>query len=304
MKIAYVYPGQGAQHAGMGMELYEYSKIYKDVFDMLCEESAFGLKNAVITGENLSLTEYTQPALYTMGMALTAMFEEKGVKPFCCAGLSLGEYGALSAAGSLDIKDGVKLLRKRGAYMQEAVPAGVGTLAAIIGIGFDTVKEVADETGVYVSNYNLEQQIVIGGEVALVEKACALAKEKGAKLTKVLDVSAPFHTPMLKSAGEKLYTELVKTQFKPLKAEAYANYTGKPYSACMDIADTLKMQVTSTVLWFNCMTGMDAQGIDLYLELGPGNTLAGMIKKVNKDANVISVNKPQDFEKAIDAVKG
>lgn len=303
MKIAYVYPGQGAQHAGMGMELYEYSAIYKKVFDRLCEESGFDLKNAVITGENLSLTEYTQPALYAMGMAVTAMFEDKGVKPDVCAGLSLGEYGALAAAGSLDMKDGVKLLRKRGAFMQEAVPAGVGTLAAIIGIGIDAVKEVADETGVYVSNYNLEQQIVVGGEVALVEKACTLAREKGAKLTKILDVSAPFHTPMLKSAGDKLYAELAKTQFKPLKAEVYANYTGRPYNEGMNIADALKMQVTSTVLWFNCIKGMDAQGIDLYLELGPGNTLAGMIKKVNKDANVISVNKPQDFEKALDAIQ-
>lgn len=303
MKIAYIFPGQGAQHAGMGMEFYESSPVYKKVFDELAEASGFDLKNTVVTGENLSMTEFTQPALYAMGMGLCAMLEEKGIKPDVCAGLSLGEYGALSAAGSLGVKDGVKLLRKRGAFMQEAVPAGVGTLAAIIGLGLDAVKEVAKEGGVYVSNYNLDTQIVIGGEVALVEKACELAKEKGAKLTKILDVSAPFHTPMLQSAGEKLAAELSQVAFGPLNAQVYANVTGVKYAADTDIRQALEKQVYSTVLWYDCMKGMLADGVDVFLELGPGNTLAGMLKKADRAANIISVNKPEDFEKALNACK-
>ena len=302
MKIAYVFPGQGAQQANMGMDFCDYSPAYKKVFETLCEESGFDLKNAIVTGENLSMTEYTQPALYTMGMALTAMLEEKGVAPAICAGLSLGEYGALSAAGSLNILDGVKLLRKRGRFMQEAVPAGQGTLAAIIGLNLEAVKEVAAAAGVYVSNYNLEQQIVVGGETALVEKACVLAKEKGAKLTKMLDVSAPFHTPMLKGAGEKLGAELAKVAFAAPGCAVYANCTGKTYGAGDDIRGSLETQVSSTVLWYDCMAGMAADGVDLYLELGPGSTLAAMIKKVDKQAKVISVNTPKDFESALEAI--
>lgn len=303
MKIAYIFPGQGAQHAGMGLEFYAASPVYREVFDSLAAASGLPLKQAMETGENLSLTEYTQPALFTMGMGIAAMLAEKGVKADICAGLSLGEYGALCAAGAIGAQDGVQLLRKRGRFMQEAVPAGVGGLAAIIGLGMDAVKEVADVTGTYVTNYNLEQQIVIGGEIGLLEKACALAKEKGAKLTKMLEVSAPFHTPLLKSAGDKLYEELKKTEIKPLGAEVYANVTGKKYTADADIAKTLALQVTSTVMWYECMKGMAEDGIDLYLELGPGNTLAAMLKKVSKEANVVSVNNPAELEKALSMLK-
>lgn len=302
MKIAYIFPGQGAQHAGMGAEFYQTSAVYREVFDALAEASGLPLKQAVETGENLSLTEYTQPALYAMGMGITAMLGEKGVKPSVLAGLSLGEYGALSAAGAIEMKDGVQLLRKRGAFMQEAVPAGVGGLAAVIGLGFAAVKEVADETGTYVTNYNLEQQIVIGGELRLLEKACARAKEKGAKLTKMLDVSAPFHTPLLKSAGEKLHIELKKTKISAPAVDVYANVTGKKYGPGTDIAAILAEQVTATVMWYECMKGMVEEGVDLYLELGPGSTLAAMLKKVHKEANVISVNNMAEFEKALQAL--
>jgi [acyl-carrier-protein] S-malonyltransferase len=302
MKIAYIYPGQGAQHAGMGMEFYHADPVYKAMFDELEAASGLPLKATVETGENIALTEYTQPVLYAMGMGLTAMLEKRGVKPDVCAGLSLGEYGALSAAGALDPKDGVLLLRKRGMFMQEAVPAGVGGLAAIVGLTFDAVKEVADASGVTVSNYNLENQIVVGGELSLLEKACGLAKEKGAKLTKMLEVSAPFHTPMLKPAGEKLASELEKVAFKPLKAEVYANVTGEKYAKDADIRKILADQVSSTVMWYNCMKGMIADGVELYLELGPGSTLAAMLKKIDRGANVVSVNTPADFEKVLEMI--
>jgi len=304
MKIAYIYPGQGAQHAGMGAEFYSADPVYKAVFDELEEACGLPLKHTVETGENISLTEYTQPVLYAMGMGITAMLEKKGIKPDVAAGLSLGEYGALSAAGALEPKDGVRLLRKRGMYMQEAVPAGVGGLAAIIGLNIAQVREVAEASGVTVSNYNLEQQIVVGGELELLQKACDLAREKGAKLTKMLEVSAPFHTPMLKSAGDKLASELEKVQIKPLHAEVYANVTGEKYAPDADIKKSLSMQVYSTVMWYNCMKGMLNDGVELYLELGPGSTLAAMLKKLDKSANVVSVNNPAEFEKALACVNG
>ena len=213
-KIAFIFPGQGAQYIGMGKELFENIEVCKNIFNIADKELNFELSKLCFEGqeEELNITENTQPAILTTSIAALMALKEKGIKCDVTAGLSLGEYSALVCSGAMDFKDAVKLVKKRGRFMQEAVPVGIGTMAAILGLEADLVEEACSEARtagiVELANLNCPGQIVIAGEIAAVELACEKAKEKGAKRAMLLSVSAPFHTSMLKPAAEKLEIEL------------------------------------------------------------------------------------------------
>ena len=254
-KLAFVFAGQGAQTVGMGKELADNFECAAKVFDEASEALGFDVKDMIFNGDNetLMITENTQPTVVTMSIAALRVLEEKGIKPDVVAGLSLGEYSAHIASGSIDFADGVRLVRKRGKYMQTEVPVGVGAMAAIIALSADDVKaccEEASKLGVCSpANFNCPGQIVVSGEAAAVEKCCELAKEKGAKRAVKLAVSAPFHCSMLVGAGEKLAKELENVEVKDMSIPVITNVTADYIASNDDIKPYLIKQVSSSVLW-------------------------------------------------------
>lgn len=294
-KIAFLFPGQGAQYVGMGKQIaYEY-RAASDVFDQASESLGMDMKKLVFEGDEaaLKITENTQPAIVTTSIACLMPLAEEGIKPDFTAGLSLGEYSAHVASGAMDFKTAVSLVRKRGKYIQEAVPLGVGTMAAIIGLSADDVKECCKKASGYgtvePSNFNCPGQISISGEVKAVEKAMELCSMKGAKRTVPLSVSAPFHCSLLKRAGERLDKELENVRFMDFKTPLVSNVTARVVKSSMDIRDTLVKQVYSPVLWEDSIRFMLEQGVDTFVEIGPGKVLSGFVKKICKEARCFNV---------------
>ena len=228
---------------------------------------------------------------------------EKGIKPDFTAGLSLGEYSGHVASGTMDFKTAVSLVRKRGKYMQEAVPLGVGTMAAILGLSVDDVIECCSKASEYgivePANFNCPGQIVIAGEVKAVEKAMELCTEKGAKRAIKLAVSAPFHCSMLKPAGDKLAEELEKVQFSDIKIPVVANSTAKAVTSSGEAKDLLIKQVSNPVLWENSVNYMIEQGVDTFIEIGPGKVLGGFVKKINKEAGIYNIEDMDSLDKTL-----
>ena len=256
--------------------------------------------------ETLMITENTQPAILTMSIAALAAVNTLGIKPDVVAGLSLGEYSAHVAAGSMDFAEAVRLVKMRGKFKQEEVPLGVGTMAAILGLEPDAVREIcktASEKGIVEpANFNCPGQITVAGEIAAVEYACELAKEQGAKRAMLLPVSAPFHCSMLKSAGEKLKAELTKVRISDLQIPLITNVTADYVKDCAEIKDLLVRQVSSSVLFEDSLRRMMADGVDTFIEIGPGKALSGFVKKISKEVAIYNVEDLASLEKLKDAL--
>ena len=307
-KLAFVFAGQGAQAVGMSKELAENFLVADKVFDEASEALGFDIKDMIWNGdsETLMITENTQPTVVTMSVAALRVMEEKDIKPDVVAGLSLGEYTAHIASGSIDFADGVRLVKKRGKYMQEEVPVGKGAMAAIIALSADDVIaccEKASALGVCSpANFNCPGQIVVSGEIAAVEKCCELAKEKGAKRALKLPVSAPFHCSMLIGAGEKLSKELENVSVKDMRIPVITNVTADYVASKEDIKPLLIKQVSSSVKWEESIRRMMADGVDTFVEIGPGKALSSFIKKISKDVRVFNVEDIASLEKTIEGL--
>lgn len=303
MKIAFVFSGQGAQYLEMGKEFYANSLMFKQKIDLASEILNLDLPHIMFEEEELlNQTEYTQPIILAMSVAISDMIKaEFNIKPEMCAGLSLGEYTALVESGALDFETALKLVRKRGKLMQEAVPTGVGAMTAVMGMDRETVRKVCLEAskvaGVYPANYNMPGQIVIGGYKEGVSKAEELLKEAGAKRLIPLKVSGPFHTPLLEEASVNLEKVLKETTFNQMEIPVITNVTGKTISTEEDIIPTLTKQVMSPVYFEDCVKTMIDSGIDTFIEIGPGKTLSSFIKKIDKTVAIQNVDNEKTLEK-------
>lgn len=303
-KIAFIFPGQGAQKAGMGKDFYDNSEIVRNIFDQASENLGLDMK-ALCFEENdlLDQTEYTQAALVTTCLSIAKVLEEKGLVPDVTAGLSLGEYCAISVAGGMKVEDAIKLVRIRGQLMQNTVPLGKGAMSAVLGMDSTQIEQViADMEGVSIANYNCPGQIVITGETAAVAQAGEALKEAGAKRIMPLKVSGPFHSPMLSEAGEALGKELEKIELEALKVPYVTNVTAEQIEDISETKALLAKQVASSVRWQQSMENMIANGVDTFVEVGPGRTLAGFLKKINRDVTVYNVAAWDDVEKVVGAL--
>ncbi|ABY93010.1 ACP S-malonyltransferase [Thermoanaerobacter brockii subsp. lactiethylicus] len=309
MKVAFIYPGQGAQYAGMGKEIYQKYQEAREIFERADEALGFSISKLCFEGpeEELMKTENTQPAILTVSVALTKVLQKRGIKAEVTAGLSLGEYSSLVLAEALDFEDAVRLVKNRGKYMQEVVPQGVGTMAAILGLENEAVEEIcriASQVGIVEpANYNCPGQLVISGEVKAVEKAVELAKEKGAKRAVVLAVSAPFHCSMLKKAGELLEKDLEKIEIKELKIPVISNVTAN-YVTREEVKDLLIKQVSHPVLWEQSVKRMIEDGVDTFVEIGPGKTLTGFVKKIDRTKAAYNFEDEESLLKTLSALEG
>lgn len=300
-KIAFIYPGQGAQKAGMGKDFYENSETAKALYDKATELLDIDMK-ALCFEENdkLDLTEYTQAAMVTTSLAMTKVLEEKGLKPDVTAGLSLGEYCAICAAGGMKEEDAIRLVRKRGILMQNTVPQGEGAMAAILGMSASDIESViADIDDVTVANYNCPGQIVITGKTLAVETAANALKEAGAKRAVMLNVSGPFHSPMLKTAEDELKKEMDQMEFTELQVPYVTNVTAEYVTDISETKELLAKQVSASVRWQESMEKMIAEGVDTFVEIGPGKTLNGFLRKISREVKVYNVGSWEDVDQVV-----
>ena len=298
-KTAFIFPGQGAQYCGMGQDFYENSKTAKAVFDRATELLGFSMPELCFEkNDRLDITEYTQAAMVTVSVAMMKVMEEQGFRPDVAAGLSLGEYPALVAAGVMSADDAILTVRKRGILMQEAVPAGIGGMSAVLGMTAEQINEVVDPIeNVQVANYNCPGQIVISGKKEAVEEASEKLKEAGARRVLPLNVSGPFHSYLLEDAGKKLGVYLENVTISEPVIPYVANVTAQYVTSAADVKPLLKKQVSSSVRWQQSVETMLADGVDRFIEIGPGKTLSGFIKKIDKGAAVLNIEKLEDLEK-------
>ena len=299
-RVAFIFPGQGAQYCGMGQDFYEQTALGKEIYDTASGLLGFSVPELCFEkNDRLDITEYTQAAMVTTSIAMMRVLEaEKGVKPDVAAGLSLGEYCALAAAGVMSDEDAIRTVRERGILMQEAVPAGIGAMAAILALDAFTIEEVlSDMEGVQIANYNCPGQIVISGRKEQVEKANERLLAAGAKRAILLNVSGPFHSEMLTGAGEKLFEVLEGVSVSDPRIPYVSNVTAKYVTEGALVKDLLKKQVFSSVRWQQSVETMLADGVDTFIEIGPGKTLAGFIKKITRDVNVFNIEKLEDLDK-------
>ena len=300
-KIAFMFPGQGAQKAGMGKDFYEQSETARKVIDKATELLDIDMK-ALCFEENdkLDQTEYTQAALVTVCLAMEHVLRERGLKADVTAGLSLGEYCAIASAGGMTTEDAITTVRKRGILMQNAVPGGKGSMAAVLGLTGEAIEKVVDEIdGVTIANYNCPGQIVITGWKESVEKASEALKEAGAKRVLPLNVSGPFHSPMLEEAGKELGQVLENVELSPLEIPYVTNVTAEYVTDISETKALLAQQVASSVRWQQSVENMIADGVDTFVEIGPGRTLAGFMRKISRDVPVYNVGTWADVAKVV-----
>lgn len=298
-KTAFIFPGQGSQYIGMGKDFFDTYSEAREVFKLAGEVSGLDMETLCFEeNDNISITEYTQIAMLTDEVAILKVLESKGIKADIAAGLSLGEYGALAAADVMDLRDLFHIIRKRGIFMQEAYPVG-GAMTAVLGLDSGKINEICETTEgiVTVANYNCPGQIVITGE----DKAVAAASEKlmtaGAKRCIPLKVSGPFHSELLKGAGEKLGEELKDIAIRKPAIPYISNVNATYVSNEEPVKELLQNQVLNSVCWQQTIEKMIADGIDTFIEIGPGKTLSGFMRKINNDVKCINIDKVEDLEK-------
>lgn len=300
-KIAFVFPGQGAQFVGMGKDIYENNETARQEFDKIFSSLSFDLKTAMFEGpeETLKKTKYTQPAIVAMSLVLEKLVRSKGIKPDFVAGHSVGEYAAFGSGEFLTLSDAVKLTAFRGETMNEIAESVNGGMAAIIGMDSEKIKEVLKTVDGVVEavNFNEPKQTVIAGEKSAIEKACAALKEAGAKRALPLAVSGPFHSSLMKPAGEKLKEEAEKYDFREGTAKLVANTTAEIISSSEEIKKEIYAQSFGPVKWVDTVNRLKENGVDTIYEIGPGKVLAGLIKKIDKELTVININSLEDVEK-------
>ncbi len=304
-KIAFIFPGQGAQTIGMGQDFYQETETGRKIFDKASELLGFSMPELCFEpNDRLNITEYTQPAMVTASIAMMRVFMERtGVTPAVSAGLSLGEYPAMAAAGVMSDEDAIRTVRQRGILMQQAVPAGLGAMSAVLAMDASKIEEViAPIEGVQIANYNCPGQIVISGKKEAVETAGERLKEAGAKRVIPLNVSGPFHSDMLKEAGEKLGKVLETVEIHTPVIPYVANVTADYVTQADMVRPLLIRQVSSSVRWEQSIRRMLADGVDTFIEIGPGKTLAGFMKKIDRNANALNIEKLEDIDKIKEAL--
>lgn len=306
MKTVFMFSGQGAQYAGMGKDLYDHYPVAKEIFDRADAVLGYSIKDICFQDEaKLGETEFAQPAILTMSIAALKVLEEQGVRADMTAGLSLGEYSAYVASGAMDFEEAVALVQKRGKFMAEAVPSGEGAMYAVIGLDTELVEEACSEataeTGELAipANYNAPGQIVIAGKAAAVTKAAELSKEKGAKMAVKLKVSGPFHTELLQPAADKLGPELQKLHISPMKIPVYTNVNAEVVSSEQEIIPILTKQICCPVRWETIVRNMVEAGADTFIELGPGKTLNGFVKRIIKGVVNVHVEDRSSLEQTM-----
>ena len=309
-KLAFVFPGQGAQAVGMGKDLFDQYDVAKRLFAEADEALGYSIKDMCFEGpaDDLKLTANTQPAILTVSVIVNEILKEHGVQPDVAGGHSLGEYSALVAAGVLSFKDAVALVHKRGQYMQEAVPVGEGGMAAIIGLDDETIavaceKATKEAVEVQPVNFNCPGQTVIAGTTKGVEKAVEELKAAGAKKAVILPVSAPFHSTLMKPAAEKLADELAKVTIHDAAFPVVSNYTGELETKAEEIKANLVAQADHPVRWITCVKTMQAFGADTFVEAGPGKTLCGFNRRIDRSIKSLNVENLESLQKTLDYLK-
>ncbi len=297
-RIAFLYPGQGAQEAGMAKDFYENSPEARELFDQASEMLDLDLRKLCFEENDLlDKTEYTQAAMVAACLAITGELKKRGLHPDMTAGLSLGEYCAIAAAGGMCDMDAVRTVRARGIFMEHAAPEGIGAMSAILGMENSSVEKVMQEIdGAYIANYNCPGQIVITGEKEAVERAGKALKEAGARKVLPLKVSGPFHSPMMENAGEKLKKVLEEVTLKKPSVPYVTNVTAELVTEKEPIRELLVKQVSSSVRWEQSIRYMIAEGIDTFVEIGPGKTLSSFMKKTDRNVTMYRVGTWEEAE--------